>query len=64
MKRIYDSEKEFTIILPNDEFSMIFSNDWNYTDMLNYMIDTFAIDSDSILEIHSSLIRRYKLQNN
>lgn len=64
MKRIYDSYKEFKIILPDNEFSMIFSNDWNYTDMLNYMLDTFSIDSDSIIEIHSSLIRRYKLQSN
>lgn len=61
MKRAYDSLIEFVIVLPNNEVTMVFSNDWKFKEMLSWMLDNFSINEDDIVEIRNSYIKRYKV---
>lgn len=61
MKRAYDSLIEFVIVLPHDEVTMVFSNDWKFKEMLSWMLDNFSIKEDEIVEIRNSYIKRYKV---
>lgn len=61
MKRAYDSLIEFVIVLPHDEVTMVFSNDWKFKEMLSWMLDNFSINENDIVEIRNSYIKRYKV---
>ena len=60
----YDSYKLCLIKTPHDEFKQVFSNEWSFTDIRRWMLDTYCIDEDSICEIHISSVTLYKIPNN
>lgn len=61
MKRLYDISQKFTVITDNGTYTKSFSHDWFFTEMLEYMLDHFSVDKDTIVEIRSCYIKRYKL---
>ena len=61
MKRCYDHSILFRVILPDSEYEMIFSSDWKFIEMLDWMLDSYPIDPDFIVEIQQTFIRKYKL---
>lgn len=63
MKRYYDTFIEFFIYLAptDDEYAMIFDSNWKFTEMLDYMVDKYDIDRDSISEIRQIYVKRYKV---
>lgn len=63
MKRYYDSLIEFTVVLANDEITLAFSSDWKFTEMLDYVKDTYSVTEDDIVEIRNTFIKRYKIQS-
>lgn len=60
----YDSYKSCFIITSNDDFQQIFTNDWSFTDIRQWMLDTYCIDENSIIEIRISSVTLYKLSKN
>ena len=50
MKRCYDHSILFRVILPDSEYEMIFSSDWKFIEMLDWMLDSYPIDPDFIVE--------------
>jgi hypothetical protein len=60
----YDSYKSCVIRTASDEFQQIFTNDWSFTDIRQWMLDTYCIDENSIIEIQISSVTLYKLPKN
>lgn len=60
----YDSYKSCVISTAHDEFEQMFTNDWSFTDIRKWMLDTYCIDEDSICEIRISSITLYKIPKN
>lgn len=63
MKRYYDSYTMFLVYTAphDDEYANMFDNTWKFSEMLDYMCDTYGIDRNSITEIQQIFVRKYKL---
>lgn len=60
----FDSYKSCVIRTSHDEFSQMFTNDWSFTDIRQWMLDTYCIDENSIIEILISSVTVYKIPKN
>lgn len=56
----YDTYKECFILTHTSEFSNFFTSDWTFRDIESWMLDTYCIDKDSIIELRMSNVTRYK----
>lgn len=61
MKRYYDCIIDFAIDTENETYQMSFSSDWKFSEILDFMLDRFSIDQDSIVEIRHTYVKRYKV---
>lgn len=61
MKRAVDSLIDFMIITDTDNYNMTFSVEWKFSEILEYMVDLYSINKDSIVEIRNTYIKHYKL---
>lgn len=61
MKRAFETHLEFKVITSWQEFGNVFSTDWKYKDMLSFMIDTYSIDEDDIIEVHQTFVKSYRI---
>lgn len=63
MKRYFDYFIEFAVYTHphDDEYSMIFSTDCKFSEMLDYLCNHFEIDPDTIHEIRTTYVKRYKV---
>ena len=64
MKRYYDIFHEFAIVTASKTFVEFFAIGWNFNEMHDYMCDKYLIDTDSIMEIRHTYVKRYKLLKN
>lgn len=56
----YDSFKSCLIRTANDEYLQKFTNDWTFTEIRSWMLDTYCIEESSIVELEMSSVTIYK----
>ena len=61
MKKCYNRIINFTVNTDVESYSMTFSVDWTFQEMLDWMIDHYSIDLDLVVEISNCQIRQYKV---
>ena len=60
----FDSFKTCTIRTATDNYEQTFSNEWSFTDIRLWMLDTYCIDEASIIDIRISCVTIYKIPAN
>lgn len=61
--KFYDCFIDFAIDTEYDTYEMSFTSDWRFSEILDFMLDRFSIDQDSIVEIRHTYVKRYKVLN-
>lgn len=58
-KKLFDSFKECIVTTPNEEYAQMFSNQWSYSDIEHWMLDTYSINPDDVVQILISSVKLY-----